>query len=100
MRARKLRAQCAQQVQQLRTRMERRVTRIPAAVRKTKMGDLIAQYEAPSTGHDPEGAEPANGIVTQPVQQHSLPILEDDPITSMAEEQDRQPQKRGAKRTR
>lgn len=54
-RARKLRAQYTMQVQQLRTRIEIRVNRIPAALRKAKMGDLLLKYSEPkpatSTSH-------------------------------------------------
>ncbi|CZR65866.1 uncharacterized protein PAC_15766 [Phialocephala subalpina] len=56
-RARKLRAQYTMQAQQLRTRIEIRVNRIPAALRKAKMGDLLLKYSetasktAASTSH-------------------------------------------------
>ncbi|KLJ09837.1 hypothetical protein EMPG_14741 [Blastomyces silverae] len=43
-RARKLRAHYALQAQDLRGRIERRVNRIPTALRKQKMGDLLAKY--------------------------------------------------------
>ncbi|OJD17411.1 hypothetical protein AJ78_02483 [Emergomyces pasteurianus Ep9510] len=43
-RARKLRAQYALQAQDLRARIERRINRIPVALRKAKMGDLLAKY--------------------------------------------------------
>lgn len=43
-RARKLRAQYNLQAQGLRTRVEIRVNRIPMALRKAKMGDLVAKY--------------------------------------------------------
>jgi hypothetical protein len=43
-RARKLRAQYTMQAQQLRTRIEIRVNRIPIALRKAKMGDLFLKY--------------------------------------------------------
>ncbi|OAX85526.1 hypothetical protein ACJ72_00064 [Emergomyces africanus] len=43
-RARKLRAQYALQAQDLRGRIERRINRIPVALRKAKMGDLLAKY--------------------------------------------------------
>ena len=45
-RARKLRAQYALQAQGLRTRIEIRVNRIPIALRKAKMQDLIDKYTA------------------------------------------------------
>lgn len=55
-RARKLRAQYALQAQDLRARIERRVNRIPTALRKANMGELLekqnaslrAQHENPS----------------------------------------------------
>ncbi|KAF8851092.1 hypothetical protein BDZ45DRAFT_731134 [Acephala macrosclerotiorum] len=56
-RARKLRAQYTMQAQQLRTRIEIRVNRIPVALRKAKMGDLQLKYTetvseaAASTSH-------------------------------------------------
>ncbi|KHJ33078.1 hypothetical protein EV44_g0911 [Erysiphe necator] len=43
-RARRLRAQYALQAQGLRTRVEIRVNRIPVAVRRLKMGDLLLKY--------------------------------------------------------
>ncbi|PGG96321.1 hypothetical protein GX51_07885 [Blastomyces parvus] len=43
-RARKLRAHYALQAQDLRGRIERRVNRIPTALRKQRMGDLLAKY--------------------------------------------------------
>ncbi|OJD22758.1 hypothetical protein ACJ73_05892 [Blastomyces percursus] len=43
-RARKLRAHYALQAQDLRGRIERRINRIPTALRKQTMGDLLAKY--------------------------------------------------------
>lgn len=43
-RARRLRAQYAQQAQELRSRLERRVTRIPNALRKRKIQDLLDEH--------------------------------------------------------
>lgn len=43
-RARKLRAQYVMQAQGLRTRVELRVNRIPTALRKVTMGELILKY--------------------------------------------------------
>ncbi|QKX55299.1 uncharacterized protein TRUGW13939_02391 [Talaromyces rugulosus] len=43
-RARKLRAQYALQAQDLRSRIERRVNRIPVSLRKTTMGALLEKY--------------------------------------------------------
>ncbi|KAI9885525.1 MAG: hypothetical protein M1823_002664 [Watsoniomyces obsoletus] len=45
-RARKLRAQYALQAQGLRTRIEMRINRIPAAIRKMTMGELLAKHDA------------------------------------------------------
>ncbi|KAK6404555.1 hypothetical protein LTR81_020627 [Elasticomyces elasticus] len=53
-RARKLRAQYALQAQGLRTRLEMRVNRIPAAMRKRKMGDLVDEYARKNEPKEPE----------------------------------------------
>ncbi|KAL3467317.1 Borealin N terminal-domain-containing protein [Aspergillus heterothallicus] len=45
-RARKLRAQYALQAQDLRARIERRVNRIPIALRKANMGELLEKHNA------------------------------------------------------
>jgi hypothetical protein len=45
-RARKLRAHYALQVQDLRARIERRVNRIPVALRKATMGELLEKHNA------------------------------------------------------
>ncbi|OJJ04369.1 hypothetical protein ASPVEDRAFT_136088 [Aspergillus versicolor CBS 583.65] len=45
-RARKLRAQYALQAQDLRARLERRVNRIPVALRKANMGELLEKHNA------------------------------------------------------
>lgn len=45
-RARKLRAQYALQSQTLRSRIEIRVNRIPMALRRANMGELLAQYQS------------------------------------------------------
>ncbi|KAL4885206.1 Borealin N terminal-domain-containing protein [Aspergillus karnatakaensis] len=45
-RARKLRAQYALQAQDLRARIERRVNRIPTALRKANMGELLEKHNA------------------------------------------------------
>jgi hypothetical protein len=47
-RARKLRAQYAVQCADLRARVERRVNRIPTAVRKMTMGELMAKHAKPA----------------------------------------------------
>ncbi|KAK3621483.1 hypothetical protein LTR56_013424 [Elasticomyces elasticus] len=53
-RARKLRAQYALQAQGLRTRLEMRVNRIPPAMRKRKMGDLVDEYARKNEPKEPE----------------------------------------------
>ncbi|BCR87375.1 uncharacterized protein ACHE_31362A [Aspergillus chevalieri] len=50
-RARKLRAQYALQTHDLRARIERRVNRIPVALRKAKMGDLLEKHNASLRAH-------------------------------------------------
>ncbi|KAL2860921.1 uncharacterized protein BJX67DRAFT_318148 [Aspergillus lucknowensis] len=45
-RARKLRAQYALQAQDLRARLERRINRIPVALRKANMGELLEKHNA------------------------------------------------------
>ncbi|PGH14663.1 hypothetical protein AJ80_05844 [Polytolypa hystricis UAMH7299] len=56
-RARKLRAHYALQAQDLRSRIERRVNRIPVALRKAKMGDLLTKHtEAAQKAAEPEPA--------------------------------------------
>ncbi|KAI9790146.1 MAG: hypothetical protein M1816_005346 [Peltula sp. TS41687] len=105
-RARKLRTQCGVQAHNLRTKIERRVQRITPTVKKTKLGNLIAQYEAQDERRDPGGAQPTNGNVIQPAQRRPLPpppppILEDHPKTSKPSvQQEKQPRnnKRGTKR--
>ncbi|KAK2743520.1 hypothetical protein FQN57_004817 [Myotisia sp. PD_48] len=47
-RARKLRAHYALQAQDLRSRIERRINRIPMALRKQNMGELLAKYASPT----------------------------------------------------
>ncbi|KAL4786233.1 Borealin N terminal-domain-containing protein [Aspergillus varians] len=50
-RARKLRAQYALQAQDLRARIERRVNRIPVALRKANMGELLEKHNASLRAH-------------------------------------------------
>ncbi|MCJ1370286.1 hypothetical protein MMC20_001498 [Loxospora ochrophaea] len=58
-RARKLRAQYALQAQNLRTRVELRVNRIPKSLRKAKMGELLVKHlEAAQRKEVKEGVEP------------------------------------------
>ncbi|KAL1874001.1 hypothetical protein VTK73DRAFT_607 [Phialemonium thermophilum] len=54
-RARKLRAHYNIHAQSLRTRIEIRVNRVPASLRKVKMGDLLAKYSGPVGQHLPQG---------------------------------------------
>ncbi|KAI9701997.1 MAG: hypothetical protein M1836_001341 [Candelina mexicana] len=64
-RARKLRAQYALQSQSLRTRVEMRVNRIPMALRKTNIGELLAKHtdtidvKPKSVTPEPKAAEDA-----------------------------------------
>ncbi|THC94787.1 hypothetical protein EYZ11_005733 [Aspergillus tanneri] len=52
-RARKLRAQYSLQANDLRARIERRVNRIPIALRKANMGELLEKHStAPRVAHD------------------------------------------------
>ncbi|KAI1763432.1 Borealin N terminal-domain-containing protein [Hypoxylon sp. FL1150] len=57
-RARRLRAQYNIQAQQLRSRVEMRVNRIPTALRKAKLGDLLAKSLQPQPPR-PKSAYPA-----------------------------------------
>ncbi|KAF3007220.1 hypothetical protein E8E14_007804 [Neopestalotiopsis sp. 37M] len=58
-RARRLRAQYNVQAQQLRSRVEMRVNRIPRALRSAKMGDLMAKHsESQKTRRSPYVAKP------------------------------------------
>ncbi|KAG9243532.1 Borealin N terminal-domain-containing protein [Calycina marina] len=52
-RARKLRAQYMMQAQGLRTRIEIRVNRIPMALRRAKMGDLLAKHSGTTSKDGP-----------------------------------------------
>ena len=52
-RARKLRAQYALQAHDLRSRIERRVNRIPVSLRKANMGELLEKYSAPAQATSP-----------------------------------------------
>lgn len=54
-RARRLRTQYAQQAQNLRTRLEMRINRIPTALRKRKMQDLIEEH---TRKNEPQSAAP------------------------------------------
>lgn len=55
-RARRLRAQYNVQAQHLRSRVEMRINRIPTALRKTTMGELLSKSVAP---HQPKPTKPA-----------------------------------------
>ncbi|KAJ5453978.1 uncharacterized protein N7458_004934 [Penicillium daleae] len=52
-RARKLRAQYALQANDLRSRLERRVNRIPISLRKANMGELLEKHSAPAQATSP-----------------------------------------------
>ncbi|KAK5731846.1 hypothetical protein LTR17_011058 [Elasticomyces elasticus] len=64
-RARKLRAQYALQAQGLRTRLEMRVNRIPPAMRKRKMGDLVDEYARKNEPKEPK--EQTIAVLKSPV---------------------------------
>ncbi|PCG91428.1 Hypothetical protein PENO1_093920 [Penicillium occitanis (nom. inval.)] len=62
-RARRLRAQYAMQAQDLRSRIERRVNRIPIALRKSLMGALLEKYSsAPQLQSPKKSAVPTKAI--------------------------------------
>lgn len=74
-RARKLRAQYMLQAQGLRTRVEIRVNRIPMALRKERMGDLVLKYSeaVPKTTKaitaGPSRSEKVNSPAKYPIQE-------------------------------
>lgn len=53
-RARRLRAQYVLQAQSLRSKLERRVSRVPLALRNKTMGDLLLEYAAMKEVDDQE----------------------------------------------
>ncbi|KAK5089160.1 hypothetical protein LTR05_003384 [Lithohypha guttulata] len=57
-RARQLRAQYALQCSDLRSRIERRINRVPISLRKRKMGELMAQHEASPRKVAPPTSQP------------------------------------------
>jgi len=59
-RARRLRAQYSTQAEGLRTRVEFRVNRIPPALRKQKLGDLMKKYSDESA--KPSGSQNTNSV--------------------------------------
>ncbi|KMW66728.1 hypothetical protein BDDG_11694 [Blastomyces dermatitidis ATCC 18188] len=63
-RARKLRAHYALQAQDLRGRIERRINRIPTALRKQRMGDLLAKYSESTKAVD-AGKKPRSTIASK-----------------------------------
>lgn len=69
-RARKLRAQYALQAQGLRTKLEIRIHRIPAALRKAKLGDLIEKHL-----HEDDGPQqkPTVPVTKQQMQRVEIP---------------------------
>jgi hypothetical protein len=88
-RAAKLRAQYALQAQSLRMRLEMRVNRIPVALRKMTIGELLEKYE--------EGKENASRRVASPAKTISrVPQARLSPAKSAL----KPPQQRGTKRTR
>ncbi|ORY60147.1 Borealin N terminal-domain-containing protein [Pseudomassariella vexata] len=63
-RARRLRAQYNVQAQQLRSRVEMRVNRIPTSLRRAKMGDLLAKHTEPS--QQQQSRAPRSPFVARP----------------------------------
>ena len=73
-RARKLRAQYALQAQSLRTRIELRINRIPASLRKANLGELLEKYtkiadqEQQSAAREDKAIEAApSSVVPEPI---------------------------------
>ena len=93
-RARKLRAQYALQAQSLRTRIELRINRIPAALRKANLGELLEKYaelsdqEQQSAAREDKTTEVAPSSVPEPIAASEDAGLAD------------WPESRGTKRTR
>ncbi|EXJ88585.1 hypothetical protein A1O1_05515 [Capronia coronata CBS 617.96] len=76
-RARQLRAGYALQCADLRARIERRVNRIPIAIRKVTMGELMAQHEAATA----ESVQPNNNK-SSPSKTHAL-MSQDRPLPAL-----------------
>ncbi|KAJ9157785.1 Borealin-lik [Pleurostoma richardsiae] len=76
-RARKLRAQYNLQAQGLRTRIEIRVNRIPMALRKAKMGDLLQKYST-AGGQQQRAAALTAPTFTAPLSSRPPPVPEKD----------------------
>ncbi|KIV92185.1 hypothetical protein PV10_06644 [Exophiala mesophila] len=77
-RARQLRAEYALQCADLRTRLERRVHRIPLSFRNMKMGELAAQHEsakAQASKHTSSPPKPQRNNNTKPGKDRPLPAL-------------------------
>lgn len=66
-RARRLRAQYAMQAQDLRSRIERRVNRIPVALRKTLMGTLLEKYSSAPQLQSPKKSAVPNRAIKSPI---------------------------------
>jgi hypothetical protein len=78
-RARKLRTQYNAQIQNLRARIEIRVNRIPLALRKIKMGELLAKRTAEDNGQ--KTAVPSTNVFKPPpVPQKDFPVATDHPV--------------------
>jgi Nbl1 / Borealin N terminal len=89
-RARKLRAQYSLQAQGLRTRIEIRVNRIPVALRKANIGELLAKYS--------EEQQTSNTATKQVATTEVLPALKG--ATKGAESKNTLSSPRGTKRLR
>ncbi|KAL9088613.1 MAG: hypothetical protein Q9165_006133 [Trypethelium subeluteriae] len=72
-RARKLRAQYALQAHGLRSRLEMRINRIPQALRKAKLGDLLAKHTEQENAPKPDPPQASTTIALPAAKQLSPP---------------------------
>ena len=93
-RARKLRAQYALQAQSLRTRIELRINRIPASLRKANLGELLDKYTKISDQEQQSAAREGKAIEVAPSNAPG-PIAASEDADSAE-----RPEIRGTKRTR
>ncbi|KAI9778147.1 MAG: hypothetical protein M1839_008356 [Geoglossum umbratile] len=87
-RARKLRAQYSLQAQGLKTRIEIRINRIPVALRKANIGELLAKYS--------EEQQPSGAVARQVATTEAFPALKG--ATKSAEPKNTSSPARGTKR--
>ena len=75
-RARQLRAHYALQCSDLRSRIERRINRVPIGLRNTKMGELMAQHQDQQSNINPPPTQPIPHSPTKaPLDERPLPAL-------------------------